>query len=537
MAKLKYAKDGNYYFKCRFEERHLAEDAGLNWHSSKKLWYTSDLRIAGTLVRFADNDTAHSLGKRLHSLLGSSATESTLIVPAPPGEKYDPHQVAAIEWGVNNKAVLIADEQGLGKTIEAIGIANYFTFSKILVITIASMKYTWAEEIEKWSTSFPSIHVVEGTKPDIPHHATTLVVNYDIVRHASVQEAIERFAPFDLAIVDEAHYMKNPEAQRTKAIIGKGGLATLAGRHVLLTGTPMQSKPIELYPLLAAYARDLIRPYTDYWSFAKRYNGAYRDRWGWQLGAPTNREELNSRLREGFMLRRLKKDVMKNLPDKRYQIVPLQIGKSGKISKEVAELLDNAELTDAAMRKIDLGLKFDAHEKDMAALGEMVNERRDIAEQKLPTCLKHIKDTLSNTDKVIIFAHHKSIVGDLAAELAQYNPAVISGSVALKKRKAEVDRFQTDPSCRVFIGNMDAAGTGITLTAASTVICVEWSWVPGIIEQAVDRAHRRGQTEMVVAQFLVVKDTIEEYMMRRVIDKLKHVKQIVEKNYAINEQP
>ena len=530
MARLEYAKDGNYYFKCSFEERTLAKEAGFKWHSSKKRWFTGDVEIAGKLARFADSDTATSVERRLQSLQGSAATESTISVPAPLGETYDPHQLAAIEWGVNNKAVLIADEQGLGKTIEAIGIANYLRLHKMLVITTASMKYTWADEIDKWSVMFPVTHVVNGINPTVPHNATSLIVNYDIVRHEGVQRVIQKFAPYDIAIIDEAHYMKNPQAKRTIAVIGPEGLARHAKRHVLLTGTPMQSRPIELYPLLAAFARHLIHPYTRYWDFAKRYCGAYRDRFGMKLGNPTNREELNSRLRQGFMLRRLKKDVMKNLPPKRYQIVPLEMdAKTGKIARQMKELADNADLTEASMRKVDLGIDMDTHENDMAALGEMVNLRRDLAEAKLPVCVKHIKDVLENTPKVIVFAHHKSVVGELAEELKSYGVVSITGSTPPKQRKAAIDRFQTDPDCRVICANMDAAGTGITLTAASTVICVEWSWVPGVIEQAVDRAHRRGQTEMVVAQFLVVRDTIEEYMLRKVIDKLKHIKQIVEK--------
>jgi SWI/SNF-related matrix-associated actin-dependent regulator of chromatin subfamily A-like protein 1 len=524
--------DGRYYLKCAFEERDIARDAGFDWNRDRKLWNTDNPVVAGRLIRFADQKAAASVEKRLQLLRDSYAIESTISVPAPPGKAYDPHQLAAIEWATRNRAVLIADEQGLGKTIEAIGVANYYGFIKILILCPASVKYNWWNECDEWLTTFADMAVVNGFTPEVPDSTNGLIVNYDLLREPKVQELLRRFGPFDLMIIDEAHYLKNPEAKRTAAVLsGAGALARLAGRHILLTGTPIQNQPVEIYALVAAFGRRCLGPYARYKDFIYRFCGAYRDRYGIQLGQASNTEELNWRLREGFMMRRLKKDVLKDLPPRRYQVIPLELdARTGEVFKKAqnADLFDN--LTEADIRKAEMGVDMRRHESDTKALGELVSLRRELAELKLDACIKHIEHLLfSGCEKLIVFAHHKDIVGAIEARLTKYKPVKVSGSVSAKARQKAIDAFQKDPATRVFIGNIEAAGTGITLTAGHTLVFVESSWVPGVILQAIDRAHRRGQDMPVVAQFLVIRDTLEEYMMYRAIEKIKQIEKIVEK--------
>lgn len=429
-----------------------------------------------------------------------------------------PFQKAGARFLCERKAALLADEQGLGKTPQAIVACNMVKAKKILVICPAVVKLNWKREFEVWSKGAFKIQVVQG-RSDVITDADVVILNYDLLSSMEIfKQLIARH--FAVGIFDEAHYMKNREAKRTKAVLLKGAIASHCVYKWFLTGTPVLNRPIELYPILKAAAPEVIEPYDSYDAFAKRYCDGYWD--GFQLVAKgaSNVEELSLALNSGFMLRRLKKDVLKELPDKQYQMISI----AAKDAK-----------TKALVKKEFTFSRGDARYGGVDAGGaEIALLRHELALSKVDMCVDHIEDVLVETEKIVVFAYHKDVIEQLAEKLKDYGVAVITGATVMGKRQEAVDDFQNKPAVRVFIGNIQAAGIGITLTAASHVIFVESSWVPGEVDQATDRCHRFGQKNSVLVQFLVIEQSLEEHMIRTIIDKRMTIHRIVNEDPEVS---
>jgi SWI/SNF-related matrix-associated actin-dependent regulator 1 of chromatin subfamily A len=214
------------------------------------------------------------------------------------------------------------------------------------------------------------------------------------------------------------------------------------------------------------------------------------------------------------MLRRTKQEVLSELPEKTFQTISLP--RTPTTEKLVAE---EFKWDEKSYGRVALNLES----------GELSSHRQELAIAKIPQITAWICEVLQSERKVVIFAYHREVIKQLRSALDNYNPVVIEGSSGMNARNEAVCDFQTDPTVRVFIGQIKAAGVGITLTAASHVIFVEPDWTPGVVHQAVDRCHRIGQKSAVLAQFLVVEGSLEERMMQTLIDKTKIIKTIVEK--------
>lgn len=525
---MRYSEKGQtFYVKTKYEERHVPKEAGFSWDKFAKAWCTPNPVIAERLAEYADEEAKKKLFLVRELRNRSSAVTSDYQPPAPDGLEYLPYQRAGIEWGTRRKRVLIADEMGLGKTIQAIGVMNVELPETTLIVCPASLKLNWLQECQKWfmGTKETTYRVMNGTlghtdtyglhftDPNLSH--TVIIVNYDVAWKPKVHDTLGKHK-FDLVILDECHYLKNPKTNRTKGVIGPGSFSKRAEKVVCLTGTPLTNRPIELFPILKNLAPEVIKPFTDYYRFGRQFCAGHEDRFGWNDRGASNMEDLNARLRSGFMIRRLKKDVLKDLPDKRLQIVPLGI--EGAKDKRLVQ----KQITDLGLADLDKqGLPDD--------LGELATQRHDLALMKHDMAVKHIKDLLLVNDKLVIFAHHTEVIHKLWEALHDdYGAVRVVGQTPPKKRQTHVDFFQNDPKCRVFLGNLQAAGVGLTLTAASTVVFVEFSWVPGEIAQAVDRCHRIGQKDSVLAQFLVIQNSLEEHMMRTVLDKVKTINKVVD---------
>lgn len=436
--------------------------------------------------------------------------------PAPRGQKYLPFQKIGIQFLAERTSALLADEQGLGKTVQAIGALNVLKAKRVLIGCPASVKYNWPSELKNWLTEYRSIQVIEGINAYVDQNCEITVFNYDLVSRGEGTLRALLGQRWDVGIFDEAHYLKSHKSERTKSILRRGGLASLCARKWFLSGTPVLNRPIELYPILKAAAPETITPYTDRIAFARQYCGAWWDGLSWVVDGSSNETELRHKLYKTFMLRRLKSEVLAQLPEKRFKVVPVGVDK-GKGSKALDQERETLEQIEAGCVSLELGgIPIAMH-------------RREVAEAKVETCLKYIVDELETVQKLVVFAHHKNVIQALERGLASYHPCVVNGDVSPSDRAIAVEAFQKDPERRVFIGQIQAAGTGITLTTASDVIFVESSWVPGEILQATDRLHRIGQRNAVQVTFLVAQGSVEEYMIHRVVDKLKTINKIVEK--------
>lgn len=431
-----------------------------------------------------------------------------------------PYQRDGVEFLTTRQHAMLCDEMGLGKTIQAIAAINKLGARKVLIVCPATLKLNWYKELDKWLEKTRVIQVLYQTKCIIDPGTDIVIVNYDLISHGShghaapgliAKQILDR--EWAVGIFDECHYLKNMASLRSKVILQKNKVASRCIYKWFLTGTPVLNRPSELYPIFKAVFPDVIWPYVLYTRYVRHFCGGYFD--GYKLcdkGA-SNIEELARRIkRSGIMLRRLKADVLASLPEKQYQLIPVAskdtFGLSGLISKTIS------------WRN-----RIIKHQKLEGDLGEIAEVRHRFAQLKLPYCIDHLHGLLENINKVVVFAYHTDIIDKLHQEFGEIS-VVLDGRTSQTAREEAVKKFQEDPTCRVFIGQIQAAGVGITLTAASTVVFIESSWVPGEVEQAIDRCHRIGQKDSVLAQFLIVDDSIEEHMLATIIRKLKTIRQI-----------
>lgn len=260
-----------------------------------------------------------------------------------------------------------------------------------------------------------------------------------------------------------------------------------------------------------------------------RYCDGKHNGYGWDFRGASNLEEIQTKLREKFMIRRLKEDVLTELPPKRRQIVVLPTnGASDAVEREWGtfqrhrKMIERAEEAGkraqeagdadgyaAAMRELHAGLKI--------GFEEMAGLRHATAVAKIPHVIEHVRECLEGVDKIIVFVHHH----DVARALREAFPgaAMVTGETPPGARQAQVDLFQHDPGCRVFIGSIQAAGVGLTLTASQNVVFAEEDLVPGNMTQAEDRAHRIGQLGSVLIQHLVFADSVDSYLANITINK------------------
>jgi SWI/SNF-related matrix-associated actin-dependent regulator 1 of chromatin subfamily A len=508
--------------------------AGWRLHPSKKFWFTSRVENAANFfdrcVGEAKARVEAWMGPRTAAIAASCALDSDLEIPAPPGKVYRPYQRAGIAFMHAHRNVLNADAMRLGKTIQAIGTLNLEEVLKaVLVICPATAKEHWVRTWQGWR-----VHPLEAAYCDGDHNPKTpfLVINYDILdRHEQYIKSIE----WDAVICDESRALKNERALRTQIVFGKRGVyqPIRARRWMFLDGTPDPvGRPIDLWTICKKC--DPTGLGANWWEYIHRYCGAYDDGWGLKTDGASNLEELQFRMRSAFMIRREKKDVVQDIEPNRQTIVLPQTGLEPLLAEErnivrrnlaaFESMLANRGNENEVVSVLESMPWFDGIERDdqyipeelVSAVGSLSSVRRELALQKCGMCVDWIKDTLKSADKVIIFAHHRDVVAKL--KRAFPGAAVIVGGMSSNKRWAEIDRFNNDPECRVFIGNIIAAGQAINLSVADDVVFVEVSWVPGEMDQAEERAWEVGKTNPISVWRLVVEDSLDETMCS-VLDK------------------
>lgn len=406
-----------------------------------------------------------------------------------------PYQIEGVRFALRRNKVLIADEMGLGKTLQALAFLQARKdLRPAVVVCPASLKLNWLRECEKFLEDCPenSAVVLSGRNPE-KVRAGISIINYDIL------DAWVEYLKPKAVIGDEAHYIKNSKAARSKAF---KKICKKAEAILLLTGTPVLNRPIELFNLL-----NILAPheFNNYIAFGKRYCAGHQRevvvrgggrRLIWDFSGRSHLDELNLRLKSTVMIRRLKKDVLTDLPPKRIAVIPVEITNAESYLKAEEDFIEwlMEKVRDGVYdgKRLSAALKAEAmvkieYLKQIAALG------------KLKPAIEWIQDFLESGEKLVVFAHHREIINRLAKEFP--GCAVVAGDS--KDRMAQVDRFQNDPKCRLFIGSIQAAGVGLNLTAASNVAFLEYPWRPADFDQAIDRSHRLGQRSSVTAWCLV----------------------------------
>lgn len=398
---------------------------------------------------------------------------------------------------------LVADEMGLGKTVQALGWIQLHPDKRPVIITVpASIKLKWKQEVLNWLPN-PKVEVLSGTHP-YRIKGNIVIINYDIVFYWL--EQLKLLNP-QVLITDECHYYKSNKAKRTKAIkmLSKGIPHVIA-----LSGTPIVNRPIEAYNAIK-----IISPllFPDAWKFAQRYCGAYYDGFGWNFTGATHTKELHERLTSTIMIRRLKSEVLTELPPKMYSYVPLTLDNEAEYrfaKNHFIQFISSTRGQSAAHRA-----------RNAEIITQIATLRQVAVKGKLAQVIGWIEDYFENNEKLVLFAIHKFAI-DAIMEAFKKVAVKIDGSVPMEKRHDAVQKFQTDPKVRLFVGNIQAAGVGLDLTAASNVCFLELPWTPGELAQAEDRCHRIGQKDNVTVHYLLATDTIE-YEMAELLDAKKKV--------------
>ncbi len=431
--------------------------------------------------------------------------------------------VAFIE--AKNGRALIASEMGLGKTAQALAWLQLHPEKRPAVVVVpASLKLNWAKEAKMWMQN-PNVQVLHGTKPNVPIIGDILVINYDILPNEyetyrdetgkKKKREIPRTGWVDylidtkpqVIITDEVHYIKEGSTNRTKATLK---LAKYAPHVIGLSGTPIVNRPVE-----GINAIRMIDPTVigNPWDFKMKYCGAYHNGFGWDFNGATNTDELHHRLTHTIMLRHKKADVLTDLPDKIRSFLPMELDNTREYDKAENDFVEwvRGVKGDKAAERVSNAEQLAKIEalKQLAVKG------------KLKQAISWIRDFIDTDGKLVVFAVHKFVIDALMKEFGGL-AVKVDGSVTGQARQDAVDRFQEDDSCRLFIGNVKAAGVGLTLTAASNVAFLELPWAPGDVSQAEDRCHRIGQKDSVSIYYLLAAGSIEE-QIAKLLDKKRKI--------------
>uniref|UniRef100_A0A8B9BKK6 Zinc finger RANBP2-type containing 3 n=1 Tax=Anser brachyrhynchus TaxID=132585 RepID=A0A8B9BKK6_9AVES len=404
---------------------------------------------------------------------------------------------------------MIADEMGLGKTIQAIAISYYYKKEwPLLIVVPSSLRYPWVDEMEKWIPELsPDDIIIIQNKTDTGRISTSKVtiLGYGLLT-SDAQTLVDTLYKqnFKVVVIDESHYMKSRNATRSKILLP---IVQKAVRAILLTGTPALGRPEELFMQIEALFPKRFGTWNEY---AKKYCNArlrfFGKRAQWDCRGASNLEELHQLLRE-IMIRRLKNDVLTQLPPKVRQRIPFDLPQA---------TAKNLNATFAEWEKLMRNLNSGASESHFVEVMSLITRMyKETAIAKAGAVKDYIKMMLENDKlKFLVFAHHLSMLQACTEAVIENKVRYIriDGSVPSAERIHLVNQFQKDPDTRVAILSIQAAGQGLTFTAATHVVFAELYWDPGHIKQAEDRAHRIGQCSSVNIHFLIAKGTLDPLM-------------------------
>ena len=389
---------------------------------------------------------------------------------------------------------LVGDDMGLGKTIQAIAIScAYRDQWPVLVVVPNSMRLVWADELEKWVPDLApgAVAVIKHGTDVQPLHSPNvafIIVTYGLLTRSGHVATKLLGSKYKVVIADESHYFKNRDAQRTKAM---QAMLANAEHRILLSGTPALGRPVELFTQISSIEPKLLGTYNQ---FVKRFCDAKQTPFGLDVNGASNLPELHQLLSK-VMVRRLKCDVLTQLPPKRRQRIQIEVGSAA--ASELSEI--QQQLRDAGDDKRMRNQAF-------------AQLHKASSKAKQPAVCEYIKQVLEGGTKCLVFGHHLEMLDAIETVAAQLkvNWIRIDGSVPTAERHAAVSRFQSDDTIRIAVLGILAAGVGLTLTAASTVIFAELHWTPGVLVQAEDRAHRIGQNNSVNVHYLLAPGSIDD---------------------------
>lgn len=455
-----------------------------------------------------------------------------------------PYQLEGAIYLANHPHALIADEPGLGKTAQTIRACDIVGAERILVVCPAAARINWSREFTRFSPMDRDCAVL-FTGTSTPSGTGVTVVSYDLLASSAKIKDTLKAVQWDALILDEAHYLKERSAKRTKVIYGHNkssrGIAGNSKRVWRITGTPTLNNVSDVYTHLKSaglYERG-------YWDFVFEFCSGFDTDYGYKITGTRNAEQLKALLAK-FMIRRKKEDVMTQLPPITYQVVTVErneveldpwfyenyrsLGKAAFLSRLEDEdrTLKHTLATIRGTGKREVATDILGMLQSLSTSTSTL--RRYIGMAKLNRCIEIVKEELDSgrLDKIVIFAVHQSVIELTRQKLAKYGAVTLYGGTPADKRQSNIDKFQNNPRARVFIGNIQAAGTAITLTAAHEVAFFESDWVPANNAQAAMRVHRIGQTQNVRCRIFTCAGSVDEDITRILAIKSRELSKVID---------
>jgi SWI/SNF-related matrix-associated actin-dependent regulator 1 of chromatin subfamily A len=455
----------------------------------------------------------------------------------PPGRELWDYQKATLDYLLARGGGIDGDQPGLGKTPTAIAFCNEVEAVRTLVICPASVRIQWGERIREWST-IPNlkVSVMLKVKDGIHPTANYQVLSYDAARNPAIIRAIAQ-QEWDVLICDEAHKMKNFDALTTRAVLGNTrgeyqhgdikmpAIAKHCRHKLALTGTLLLNRPSECYVLFRHFDHEAI-DFLSESAFKDRYNKQADMKTiegkRFKLESTSLENELQNRLRVNIMARHEKKDVLRWMKPPRYAVVKCEENGAVKGALDVEGML---------------GLSIDEIQttKDFEILGHIAEARRLMGLALAPQIIDYAADFLEGSEeKLVIFGWHLDVLAMFEEGLSRFGTVVIHGGKSPNARQKAVDDFISQAHTRVFIGNIQAAGTGLDglQKVCSRCYLAEPDWVPAQNEQAVARLDRLGQEELVTAEIFVAPGSISEKILVRALEKMNVIHRVLDQKEA-----
>lgn len=449
-----------------------------------------------------------------------------------------PYQELGAQWLASKPHAFLADAMRVGKTPQAIRACDRVNAQRVLVLCPAIARSNWGREFETFSQQTRRCLVLRGGKDWSPAY-DTYIASYDFAV-TTVGKSKLSAVRWDVVILDEAHYCKNHQAQRTKVAYG------LTTRYCWrLSGTPAPNHAGELYPHLRTAGL-----FTgNYRSFIERFCQLHETPYGTQIVGNKNVAELKA-LIEPFFLRRLLVDVVQDLPPMEFSQVEVE-GTEPDIRRWFPAVMIDHDTPERIHARIATELKsleavLDLTGRDamgastLAALQstKTTTSRRWVGLQKVPAVAAMIARELREGEykKIVLFAWHRDVVMYLLDLLRDFRPVVVYGGTPAIKRDQNIRTFQRHGNCQVFIGHIQAAGVAIDLSVAHEVGFVEASWVPGENAQAAMRVHHLKQTHPVRVRFFSLADSVDERVQSILRRKTRDLTQLFDESRPVTQQ-
>jgi len=499
------------------EERKECKTLGATWLPQYRVWATSHwdivLKLAEKTKTFLEPTFRAVLQKTVDRIEGwAEAADDTELTPKQQELLWDlyPYQRAGTAQILHRRNLLLADDMGLGKTAQVVVAIRYLRGRnpgfKGLILCPATLKDWWRQELSRWA-GIEDVYVLQGQKEDQEGKSSSITIaNYDIV---AAHEARLTERPWDIVVCDEGHLLRNRSAARTQVAFGLGRHKGIkAAKKVVLTGTPILNRPGELYQVLK-WLDPIGWPNNR--AFQVWFCDGHLDRFGfWNAKGSSNLPLLQQRLYRTVLVRRRKDQVLKYLPPKVRQILYLDPETEAvtPLGKESAwATLLGISPSDSPEAVYDRLIAVSGGFEEISQI------RRELGVAKLPTVIRYLRTVLDQKDKVVVFGHHHDVIQGLQDAFAD-EAVSLTGETPAAARGELVRRFQEDPKVRLFVGSIQAAGLGLTLTAADLAVFAELDWVPANMLQAEDRLHRIGQERPVHIQLLVVNESLDARIVR-----------------------